>query len=80
LFEVILGKNEKFLTLLQNNLKEFEEAKIPFSTKTGEFEFMGYSIICKRNEWTKAIEGFCIIFAEELKSIFLLKTSLYLLV
>ena len=67
LLEIVLGKNEKFLAIIQQNLKEFEEAKIPISNKSGEFEFMGYNIICKRNEWNKTIEGFCIVFAEELK-------------
>jgi len=63
--EMVLGKDKKFLAIIQEALKEFRDEKYPIATRAREYDFIKFNIICKRNEWSKEIEGFCLAFTEQ---------------
>ena len=59
---VALSKNKKFFLLVQDLIRIGQESKSTLPAKDVEFENVHFKFVCKRNEWNKTFDGFCLAF------------------
>ena len=59
---IVFGKNKQLLELVKDTVRGFKESSILSTIHKVEFDGLNLTFVCKKNEWSKAVDGFSIVF------------------